>query len=210
MTKEDRNLTFKSAFEATHGNTSLGIRHSLAIRHSDFGIPRRGFTLIELLVVIAIIAILAALIFPTFGRSRNSARSAVCQSNLRQLAAAEALYLEDNAGFCFKRSDNPTSTGQLWWFGWLQGSSAPEGKRAFDLSTGALYPYLKGSDVRLCPALDYRSPKLKLKAKGVVFSYGCNTFLFVAPGQMPVNAMNNFKHRFTIRLKKSREINLTT
>ncbi|MDD4153709.1 MAG: prepilin-type N-terminal cleavage/methylation domain-containing protein, partial [bacterium] len=46
---------------------------------------KRGFTLIELLVVIAIIAILAAILFPVFGRAREQARKATCQSNLKQL-----------------------------------------------------------------------------------------------------------------------------
>jgi prepilin-type N-terminal cleavage/methylation domain-containing protein/prepilin-type processing-associated H-X9-DG protein len=56
---------------------------------------RSGFTLIELLAVIAIIAVLAALIFPVFARARESARIATCQSNLKQLGNAVALYTQD-------------------------------------------------------------------------------------------------------------------
>jgi len=56
---------------------------------------RRGFTLIELLVVIAIIAILAAILFPVFARAREKARSASCQSNLKQLGLAMMMYKDD-------------------------------------------------------------------------------------------------------------------
>jgi prepilin-type N-terminal cleavage/methylation domain-containing protein/prepilin-type processing-associated H-X9-DG protein len=56
---------------------------------------RSGFTLIELLVVIAIIAILAAILFPVFGRAREQARKATCQSNMKQLGLAFAMYLQD-------------------------------------------------------------------------------------------------------------------
>ncbi len=57
---------------------------------------RRGFTLIELLVVIAIIGILAAMVFPVFARARESARKAVCLSNVKNLALAMQMYLADN------------------------------------------------------------------------------------------------------------------
>ena len=57
---------------------------------------RRGFTLIELLVVIAIIGILAAMVFPVFARARESARKAVCLSNVKNLALAIQMYLSDN------------------------------------------------------------------------------------------------------------------
>jgi prepilin-type N-terminal cleavage/methylation domain-containing protein len=56
----------------------------------------RGFTLIELLVVIAIIGILAAMVFPVFARARESARKAVCLSNVKNIALAINMYLGDN------------------------------------------------------------------------------------------------------------------
>jgi prepilin-type N-terminal cleavage/methylation domain-containing protein/prepilin-type processing-associated H-X9-DG protein len=59
------------------------------------GRRRTGFTLIELLVVIAIIGILAAMVFPVFARARESARKAVCLSNVKNIALALQMYLSD-------------------------------------------------------------------------------------------------------------------
>ncbi|PJB63475.1 MAG: hypothetical protein CO095_16425, partial [Armatimonadetes bacterium CG_4_9_14_3_um_filter_58_7] len=56
---------------------------------------RSGFTLIELLVVIAIISILAAILFPVFAKAREKARTASCQSNLKQLSTAMLMYVQD-------------------------------------------------------------------------------------------------------------------
>jgi len=60
---------------------------------------RRGFTLIELLVVIAIIGILAAMVFPVFARARESARKAVCLSNVKNIALAYQMYFLDYDAF---------------------------------------------------------------------------------------------------------------
>jgi prepilin-type N-terminal cleavage/methylation domain-containing protein/prepilin-type processing-associated H-X9-DG protein len=57
---------------------------------------RRGFTLIELLVVIAIIAILAAILFPVFGKAREKARQSQCTSNQKQIALAFQIYSQEN------------------------------------------------------------------------------------------------------------------
>jgi len=154
-------------------------------------VKRRAFTLIEMLVVIVVIAILAAMLLPALAKARLSAQRADCANNLRELGLATEIYLGDNAGKFFFRSFPSTTTGQQWWFGWLQGSAVPEGQRAFDLSTGALFPYLHGSDVRLCPSPVWNSPQFKTKGTNVVFSYGCNAYLcaqYTVQNQTPVNA----------------------
>ena len=54
-----------------------------------------GFTLIELLVVIAIIGILAAMLFPVFAHTRESAHKANCLSRVKQLTTALLMYMGD-------------------------------------------------------------------------------------------------------------------
>jgi prepilin-type N-terminal cleavage/methylation domain-containing protein/prepilin-type processing-associated H-X9-DG protein len=166
---------------ATASANRLAIKH----RQSKIG---NGFTLVELLVVTAIIAILAAMLLPVLSRGKLSAQRAACQSNLRQLGLATEIYLGDYANLFFNRCQAPVAAGQQWWFGWLAGGA--EGQRAFDLSTGVLFPYLHGSDVRLCPSPVWNSPQFKLKGTSVIFSYGCNSYLFAAQNQKPVGAGN--------------------
>jgi prepilin-type N-terminal cleavage/methylation domain-containing protein/prepilin-type processing-associated H-X9-DG protein len=92
---------------------------------------RRGFTLIELLVVIAIIAILAAFLFPVFAQAREKARSATCQSNLKQLATAQMMYAQDYEE-CLCPNRNNAAGGGAW--------------------NVLLQPYVKNTGVFLCPS----------------------------------------------------------
>ena len=55
-----------------------------------------AFALSELLCVLAILAILAAILFPTFSRARKNAARTNCQSNLRAIGLAWLQYARDS------------------------------------------------------------------------------------------------------------------
>ena len=92
---------------------------------------RKAFTLIELLVVIAIIAILAAILFPVFGRARENARRSSCQSNLKQIGLGVIQYTQDY--------DEK--------FPMYQGSGGTNGG-----FFAVLQPYLKSTQIYQCPS----------------------------------------------------------
>jgi len=90
----------------------------------------KGFTLIELLVVIAIIAILAAILFPVFAKARAKARQASCQSNLKQIGLAWAMYAQDYDGVLTYLWGTPS-----WSSYWVR-----------------VQPYMKNIQLLQCPA----------------------------------------------------------
>ncbi|RYX85951.1 DUF1559 domain-containing protein [bacterium] len=77
---------------------------------SKISIQRQAFTLIELLVVIAIIAILAAILFPVFGRARANARRTTAMSNMKQIGVAVIQYTQDYDGIYPRTMHNDTGT----------------------------------------------------------------------------------------------------
>src|SRR2546423_15398263 len=103
----------------------------------------RAFTLIELLVVIAIIALLAAILFPVFAQAREKARQAMCQSNLKQMGIAFAMYATDydgiypNPGGTLSAAINGGSTtiGNAWVLSTLVNGRSQD--------AGGIFPYVK-------------------------------------------------------------------
>ncbi|HEX8463718.1 MAG TPA: DUF1559 domain-containing protein [Abditibacterium sp.] len=98
---------------------------------------RSGFTLIELLVVIAIIAILASILFPVFGRARENARRASCQSNLKQIGLAFVQYSQDYDEYSPAAATRTVS------------ATSNTGRRSWPT---VLMPYVKSTQIFVCPS----------------------------------------------------------
>ncbi len=123
---------------------------------------RRGFTLIELLVVIAIIGILAAMVFPVFARARESARKAVCLSNVKNIALAIQMYLADNNDTLFPNEHRTEVVsafnyelaanydGFCWWAD--AGSYCTTNANPYMREPVILDEYIKNRDVWRCPS----------------------------------------------------------
>lgn len=117
-----------------------------------FTLPRKrgAFTLIELLVVIAIIGLLAAILFPVFGRARENARRSSCASNLKQIGLAAQQYSSD-----YDENYMPWST---YYAGPMPSSNPGGSGTRYDNWFNAVawpelaFPYIKNAQVFNCPS----------------------------------------------------------
>lgn len=94
-----------------------------------------AFTLVELLVVIAVFAVLAAILMPVFSTARERARQTACLSNMRQLAMAVQMYVQDAdevLPMCTNYAAPANAPDRLW--------------------TGSLRPYTRSEGLFLCPS----------------------------------------------------------
>jgi prepilin-type processing-associated H-X9-DG protein/prepilin-type N-terminal cleavage/methylation domain-containing protein len=72
---------------------------------------RLAFSLVELLVVMGVIAILVALSMPVYTSIMNSARTAKCSANMKQIGVAFQNYLGDNNNIMPQRFYPTSQTG---------------------------------------------------------------------------------------------------
>lgn len=94
---------------------------------------KKAFTLIELLVVIAIIAALLSVLSPSLQKAKESARSVICKSNLRQWGLCFSMYLEEN------NQKFAPEAGSTWfsYFRWIE----------------MMRPYFNDDKIFFCPAV---------------------------------------------------------
>ncbi len=111
-----------------------------------------AFTLIELLVVVGIVGILTSLLLPAINRSKASAKSLACLSNLGQLQSSYRMYSEENADWLAPNIEGSEGLDVRNFAGsWVVGS-APLDRNASNIQQGVLFPYLELVRVFRCPA----------------------------------------------------------
>jgi prepilin-type N-terminal cleavage/methylation domain-containing protein/prepilin-type processing-associated H-X9-DG protein len=159
---------------------------------------RSGFTLVELLVVIAIIAILAAILFPVFGRARAKARQASCQSNLKQIGLAMMQYSQDYDERTVPLLYVVLPKYNYWW------GSFTTGDTAYDMNGGLLNPYMKNGQILDCPD----AANVPVGATAQPLAYGMN-FMTLGTGNMGISLASVSRPAETVAFADGARANAT-
>ncbi|MEO8428967.1 MAG: H-X9-DG-CTERM domain-containing protein [Verrucomicrobiota bacterium] len=162
-----------------------------------------ALTLIELLVVLAIIALLVALLLPNLARSKASAQSTACKSNLRQLGIGLQTYLSEN--HCFPvngRNETRPESGadsDVFWTGKLV-------REGFGISQPATNFHQKG--VWRCPSARWADSMLRGAASRSteLLNYGYNDDRYTGNSLRDPSKMFGLQGHYALDTKSIRPI----
>ncbi len=150
---------------------------------------RSAFTLIELLVVIAVISMLLAIMLPVLNGVKQSARTALCGSNLKQLYLSLSVYDQENRTLPHGLDDSiflgvPTSgylgdaSRDIQGIWWMQAISVE--------NIGGL----EQNSIAQCPSKSLRD--MQLRSNVLCGNYGINRYICKDSDFMGVSLGDDF------------------
>lgn len=152
-----------------------------------------NFTLVELLVVISIIAILAAMLLPALNKARNKARGTSCESNIRQMNAANLLYCTDYGYYmpCYGPEITKAATvaGKLW-IGYRSTAAGTPGN--IDMTRGFMYEIAKNWKIMACPEwkIPVEDPRTIMDGAGYGYNVvGIGSLAYISGSLYTINGL---------------------
>ncbi len=112
---------------------------------------RKGATLLEVLIVIALIGGLMSISLPALSSARETARQALCSSNLRQLQLANMLYAGEHEDRFMPGASGIASANLNRWHGVREHAGEPFGAEGAPI-TSYLEDDSVSAQVRACPS----------------------------------------------------------